>query len=101
MNHRSSTSAPNDGDFASYVEGMQKSSDRGSQPLAEVSGNAGHSADPLNQSIEDILVRGEDPTDEFLEEWNEIHNAPELSDEELARQALSAPGDDGDPNTPE
>jgi hypothetical protein len=47
------------------------------------------------------LVEGEEPTEEFLEEWNALENAPELSDEELARQALDAPGDDGDTHTPE
>lgn len=101
MNNRSSTNALNDGDFASYVEGVQKSSDRTSQPREEIPANAGHSAEGREQSIEDVVVHGEEPTNEFLEEWNAIQNAPELSDEELARQALSAPGDDGDPTTPE
>ena len=101
MNNRSSTNALNDGDFASYVEGVQKSSDRTSHLREEIPENADHSADGREQSIEDVVVHGEEPTNEFLEEWNAIQNAPELSDEELARQALSAPGDDGDPSTPE
>lgn len=46
-------------------------------------------------------MNGEEPTEEFLEEWNTLTNAPEISDEELEQQALSAPGDDGDPATPE
>lgn len=47
------------------------------------------------------MIDGEEPTEEFLEEWNALENAPELSDEEFERQALSAPGDDGDTGSPE
>jgi hypothetical protein len=36
-----------------------------------------------------------------MEEFIALRQAPELSDEELERQALSAPGDDGDVRTPE
>lgn len=53
------------------------------------------------QSIEDILLKGEQPTAEFLAEFIALHEAPPLSDEELEQQALEAPGDDGDPATPE
>lgn len=101
MNNRSSTDTPNDGDFASYLEGVQTSSGQASPLPTEGSENADPSADRRDQSIEDVVVHGEEPTDAFLEEWNAIQNAPGLSDEELARQALSAPGDDGDPSTPE
>ena len=52
-------------------------------------------------TIEGILVHGEDPTAEFLEEFAALEGAPPLSDEELAAQALAAPGSDGDPATPE
>lgn len=58
-------------------------------------------AAPPRQTIQDVLIDGEEPTEEFLEEWNALENAPELSDEEFERQALSAPGDDGDTGTPE
>lgn len=101
MNNRSSTNTPNDGDFASYLEGVQTSSGHASPLPTEIPDNADHSADHREQSIEDVVVHGEEPSSEFLEEWNAIRSAPELSDEELARQALSAPGDDGDPTTPE
>ena len=53
------------------------------------------------QAIEDILLGGEEPTEAFIAEFVELHNAPPLTDEELAAQALNAPGEDGDPNTPE
>jgi hypothetical protein len=52
-------------------------------------------------TIEGILLHGEDPTDEFLEEFAALEAAAPLSDEELAAQALTAPGSDGDPTTPE
>lgn len=58
-------------------------------------------AAPPRQTIQDVLIDGAEPTEEFLEEWNALENAPELSDEEFERQALSAPGDDGDTETPE
>ena len=52
------------------------------------------------QTLQEVL-EGEEPTEEFLEEMQALEDAPELTEEELARQALEAPGDDGDPNTPE
>ena len=64
--------------------------------------NSPHSpGDKRRQTLEDVLITGEEPSDEFLDEWNELENAPDVSDEELARQALEAGGDDGDPLTPE
>lgn len=101
MNNPSSTNPPNDGDFASYVQDLQTPPGVASQRRPEVSESADHPALPREQSVEDVLLRGEEPTSEFVEEWNAIRSAPELSEEELARQALSAPGDDGDPTTPE
>ena len=93
---------PKDGDFASYLEARQKKSPTGSpEPAAQAAADFGEPAVPPRQTIEQVLVEGEEPTEEFLEEWNALENAPELSDEEFARQALEAPGDDGDPRTPE
>jgi len=53
------------------------------------------------QTIQQVLGEGQEPTDEFVEEFKALNEAPELSDEELERQALSSPGDDGDVRTPE
>lgn len=78
---------PKDGDFAFYLEGKMG-------PLADA-------PDAPRQTIEQIVVEGQEPTEEFLEEWNAEQSAPELSEEEFERQALEAPGEDGDPNTPE
>lgn len=102
MNSPGNTNAPANGDFAAYLEARQNTAAAQLMQPPAVPENAGAPSVPRRtQSVEDVLVHGEEPTDEFLEEWNEIQNAPELSDEELARQALSAPGDDGDPSTPE
>jgi hypothetical protein len=44
---------------------------------------------------------GEKPARDLQEEFRELAEAPEVSDEELSRQALEAGGEDGDPDTPE
>ena len=87
---------PKDGDFASLVDGDQN------QPVAAIP------AKPMQglperpkQTIEDVLVHGEEPTAEFLEEFGEVAGAPEVTDDELDRQALEHPGADGDASTPE
>jgi hypothetical protein len=56
---------------------------------------------PREQSLHDVLVHGEEPTEAFLEDFRALEEAPEVSDEEMERQALEAGGDDGDPATPE
>lgn len=53
------------------------------------------------QTLDDVLTDGEEPTAELIEEINALEQAPPLSDEELAKQALEHPGADGDPSTPE
>ncbi len=52
-------------------------------------------------TFEDVLLGNAQPTPEMLEELVALEAAPALSDEELARQALSDGGADGDPLTPE
>ena len=52
-------------------------------------------------NIEDLLRGSVQATPEMLEEVAALQDAPELSDEELARQALAHGGGDGDPATPE
>lgn len=88
---------PADGDFASYLNAKEKSAP--AEPVT--SADFGNPAEPPRQTIQQVLVDGEAPTEEFLEEWNAAQELPELSEEELARQALEAPGDDGDASTPE
>lgn len=52
-------------------------------------------------SLEDVLLGKAQPTPEMLEEFAALEVAPELSEEELARQALADGGADGDTATPE
>lgn len=53
------------------------------------------------QKLEEVLLGHESPTPEFLEELAALEDAPPLSDEELAVQALAAGGADADSSTPE
>jgi len=50
---------------------------------------------------EALMLGNAEPSAEMLDELAALQAAPELSDEELARQALMAGGADGDPTTPE
>lgn len=94
--------APKDGDFASYLEARQSNpSPASSDKCAKCSAGFDDSVVPPRQTIQQVLVDGEEPTAEFLDEWNALQNAPELTDEELEQQALTAPGEDGDTRTPE
>lgn len=52
-------------------------------------------------SFEDVVLGKAPATEEMLEELAALRDAPALSDEELARQALADGGADGDPATPE
>ena len=84
---------PHDGDFASYLERRAKAPPAASPPDAQ--------AEPARQTLDQVLPGGEEPTREALEEFRELAEAPDVSDEELTRQALEAGGEDGDPDTPE
>lgn len=88
---------PKDGDFASLVDGDQNKPVAGRPAAKPVQGLP---ARP-KQTIEDVLVHGEEPTAEFLEEFGEVAGAPPVSDDELDRQAVEHPGADGDASTPE
>jgi hypothetical protein len=88
---------PKDGDFASYVQGA--ASKPVPSPIAS-SETSPLQAEDDPQTLQQVL-EGEEPSEAFLEEMRALQDAPELADEELARQALEAPGGDGDPSTPE
>ena len=66
---------PKDGDFASF---LQANTDRPAAVLAV-----------------------EVPEEKSSEDPSELDDLPELTDEELERQALNDPGADGDTSTPE
>ena len=52
-------------------------------------------------TFEDVLLGNAQAPQEMLEELAALQAAPELSEEELARQALAAGGADNEPSTPE
>ena len=85
---------PKNGDFSSLLD---QGSDQSKTLLSAEEQEDGNKARP--QTIHDIF-NGEEPTDEYLEEFNTLRQTP-VSDEELERQALAHPGGDGDPTTPE
>ena len=55
----------------------------------------------LQAEIDRALLPATGRTAEELEQIAELDQLPPLSDKELARQAETAPGADGDPSTPE
>jgi hypothetical protein len=102
--------APKDGDFAAYLERKVPATPRHDAVSATPAAAAKETPSPepahavpgtIRQTINDVLVDGEEPTDEFLAEINALESAEPLSDEEFDRQALEHPGEDGDPRTPE
>lgn len=58
-------------------------------------------AETFTQRIEEVLLGHEAPDEALLEELAALEDAPPLSEEELARQALQDGGGDADPATPE
>ena len=56
---------------------------------------------PGGPSVEDVMLGNAEPTEAILEELAALKDAPAMSEEELARQALESGGADGDPSTPE
>jgi hypothetical protein len=96
---------PKNGDFANWVD--EKSAalkfelgEKFPVPPTELHSPSVH-VETGQQKLEEVLLEHEEPTAEFLEELAALEEAPPLSDEELARQALAAGGNDGDTQTPE
>lgn len=87
---------PQDGDFAAFL-----ASKASAAPVAASAVPPELPQGAPQQTLEDVLVDGEEPTPELLEALDALERAEPLSDEELARQALEHPGADGDPSTPE
>jgi len=52
-------------------------------------------------TLEDVLLGNAEASPEMLEELAALQDAPALSEDELARQALAHGGADDDPATPE
>ena len=97
MNTPKTPATPPDGDFASWLDPQRESA-----PVPTPDRDPpGEEAQPREQTLQDVLVDGAEPTEDFLEKFRALQEAPELSDEEMERQALEAGGEDGDPATPE
>lgn len=101
----SNSDTPKDGDFAHWVDEKSEALKFEMGEKFPFPPNALHSpsvhVETGEQKLEEVLLEHEEPTPEFLQELAALEQAPPLSDEELARQALEAGGDDGDSSTPE
>lgn len=105
MSADSHDNVPKDGDFAAYLERKSKVQE-GARPTqshdaARASVEDTPSEPPPGSTIEGVLLRNEEPTEELLEAIASGEMPPEIDEDELARQALEHPGEDGDPSTPE
>jgi hypothetical protein len=99
------STTPKDGDFASWIDEKSEAlkfelGEKFPVPPTEIHSPSVH-PETGRQKLEEVLLEHEQPTAELLEEIQALESAPPLSDEELARQALAAGGDDGDAGTPE
>ena len=101
----SNSNLPKDGDFAHWVD--EKSAalkfelgEKFPIPPTALQSPSVH-VETGQQKLEEVLLGHEAPTPEFLEELAALEDAPPLSDEELAQQALAAGGADDDITTPE
>ena len=101
----SDSNTPKDGDFAHWIEEKSEAlkfelGEKFPVPPTVLHSPSVH-IETGQQKLEEVLLEHEEPTQEFLDELAALEQAPPLSDEELARQALEAGGADGDNNTPE
>jgi len=105
MSNSSTSENPKNGDFAAWVEEKAEVvkfelGEKFPIPPTELHSPSVH-VETAQQKLEEVLLEHETPTAEFLEELSALETAPQLSDEELTRQALEAGGADGDCNTQE
>jgi hypothetical protein len=97
--------APKDGNFAAWIDEKSQAlkfqlGEKFPVTPTELVSNSSH-PETGQQKLEEVLLEHESPSEEFLEELAALENAPPLSDEELAAQAMAAGGADGDAKTPE
>ena len=105
MSTSSTSSTPKDGEFTRWVDEQSAALqfELGEQfpvPPTVLVSSVAH-PETSTQKLEEVLLEHEEATPAFLEEIAALEDAPPLSDEELARQALQAGGADGDSSTPE
>lgn len=101
----SNSDTPKDGDFAHWVEEKSEAlkfelGEKFPVPPTTLESPSAHPETGV-QKLEEVLLEHEAPSEEFLQELAALREAPPLSDEELARQALADGGADGDTTTPE
>ena len=94
---------PASNDFVRWVEEKSETvmADLADKFPPATSGTQALHAETASQRIEEVLLGHEQPDPALLEELAALEDAPPLSDEELARQALEDGGADADPTTPE
>lgn len=101
----SESDSPKSGDFAKWVDEKSEAlkfelGDKFPVPPTTLDSEFVH-PETSRQRLEEVLLEHEEPTQEFLDEVAALENAPPLSDDELAKQAMAAGGADNDPKTPE
>ena len=96
---------PKDGNFADWVDEKAEALKFELGEKFPVPPTALHSPsihiETSGQKLEEVLLEHEEPTPELLAELAALAEAPPISGEELARQALADGGADGDVNTAE
>ena len=99
----SNSDAPKEGEFTHWVKDKSEALkyELGEKFPPATSGVEAIHAETSSQRIEEVLLGHEQPDDALLEELAALEDAPPLSEEELARQALEDGGGDADPTTPE
>ena len=105
MSNSNNSESPKDGDFAAWIDQKTEAlrfemGEKFPVPPTELHSPSVH-VETAQQKLQEVLLEHEEPTAAFLEELNALEEAPQLSDEELTKQALAAGGADGDSNTPE
>ena len=105
MINEQTSNTPPSGDFAGWVDEKAEAlkhelGEKFPVPPTVLRSPSAH-VETGQQKLEEVLMEHEQPTQEFLDELAALEQAPPLSDEELARQALQAGGHDGDSATPE
>ena len=105
MSNSNNSENPKDGDFAAWVDGKTEAlrfelGEKFPVPPTELHSPSVH-VETTQQKLEEVLLEHEAPTQEFLAELRALKEAPQLSEEELTRQALEDGGADGDNTTPE
>lgn len=93
---------PKNNDFVRWVdEKSEIIKDDLAEKLSTTSPLEAHQLAPQKQSLEEVLLGHEEPTEELLREIADLEAAAPLSDEELAYQAMADGGADQDVATPE